>query len=110
VGQHSGTPSDRLTRSQGRVTVTSPSHRKNSSEPQPTQLDKSNMILIGPSGSGKTHLIRTLSTSLSVPFVHVDATPLTSAGYVGEDVESIMSRLLEAANWNVEEAENGQIG
>lgn len=65
------------------------------------------MILIGPSGSGKTHLIRTLSTFLSVPFVHIDATPLTSAGYVGEDVESIMSRLLEAANWNVEEAERG---
>lgn len=71
------------------------------------ELEKSNIILIGPSGSGKTHLVRTLSTSLSVPFVHIDATPLTSAGYVGEDVESIMSRLLEASQWNVEEAERG---
>lgn len=72
-------------------------------------FDKANMIMIGPSGSGKTHLIRTLATSLSVPFVHADATPLTSAGYVGEDVESIVGRLLEAANWNVEKAERGII-
>ncbi|SPO37213.1 uncharacterized protein PSFLO_02685 [Pseudozyma flocculosa] len=69
--------------------------------------DKSNILLLGPSGSGKTLLLRTLAESLSVPFIHVDATPLTMAGYVGEDVESIVSRLLVAANGDVERAQRG---
>jgi ATP-dependent Clp protease ATP-binding subunit ClpX len=98
---------DRLMQSTSKIITTQALPRKAKSIPEPPQMDKSNMILIGPSGSGKTHLVRMLSTFLSVPFVHVDATPLTSAGYVGEDVESIMSRLLEAADWDVAAAERG---
>jgi ATP-dependent Clp protease ATP-binding subunit ClpX len=100
-------PASAFTDKQAHQIQSSP--RKTTPESHMTQLDKSNMIVIGPSGSGKTHLIRTLSASLSVPFVHVDATPLTSAGYVGEDVDSIIARLLESANWNVEDAERGII-
>ncbi|CBQ70881.1 related to atp-dependent clp protease, atp-binding subunit [Sporisorium reilianum SRZ2] len=70
-------------------------------------FEKSNILLLGPSGSGKTLLLRTLAQALDVPFVHVDATPLTMAGYVGEDVESIIQRLLVAAGWDVERAQRG---
>lgn len=70
-------------------------------------FEKSNILLLGPSGSGKTLLLRTLAQALDVPFVHIDATPLTMAGYVGEDVESIIQRLLVAAGWDVERAQRG---
>ncbi|SPO25260.1 related to atp-dependent clp protease, atp-binding subunit [Ustilago trichophora] len=70
-------------------------------------FEKSNILLLGPSGSGKTLLLRTLAQALDVPFVHVDATPLTMAGYVGEDVESIIQRLLVQAGWDVNKAQRG---
>lgn len=71
------------------------------------QIEKSNVLLIGPSGSGKTHLARSLAEYLSVPFVVVDATTLSEAGYVGEDVESVLQKLLLAANWDVQAAQRG---
>lgn len=78
------------------------------SQPNPLPFfEKSNILLLGPSGSGKTLLLRTLAQALDVPFVHVDATPLTMAGYVGEDVESIIQRLLVEAGWDVGRAQRG---
>jgi ATP-dependent Clp protease ATP-binding subunit ClpX len=71
------------------------------------ELEKSNIILIGPTGTGKTLLARTLSHMLDVPFTVVDATTLTEAGYVGEDVENIILRLLQAANYDIPKAEKG---
>ena len=71
------------------------------------ELDKSNIVLVGPTGTGKTLIARTIARLLKVPFTIVDATVLTQAGYVGEDVESILSRLLQAADYNVEAAERG---
>ena len=62
------------------------------------ELDKSNIVLVGPTGTGKTLIARTIARLLKVPFTIVDATVLTQAGYVGEDVESILSRLLQAAD------------
>ncbi len=73
------------------------------------ELDKSNIILVGPTGTGKTLMARTIAKLLHVPFSIVDATALTQAGYVGEDVESILSRLLQAADYDVEAAERGII-
>ena len=73
------------------------------------ELDKSNIVLVGPTGTGKTLLARTIAKLLSVPFTIVDATALTEAGYVGEDVESILSRLLQAADYDVAAAERGII-
>ncbi|MDX1440241.1 MAG: ATP-dependent Clp protease ATP-binding subunit ClpX [Rubricoccaceae bacterium] len=73
------------------------------------ELEKSNILLIGPTGTGKTLLARTLARVLDVPFSIADATALTEAGYVGEDVESILSHLLQAADYNVERAERGII-
>ena len=73
------------------------------------QLEKSNILLIGPTGCGKTLLARTLAEYLKVPFAISDATPLTEAGYVGEDVENIILRLVAAANYNVEHAQQGII-
>ena len=70
-------------------------------------IEKSNMILVGETGTGKTLLARTIAKILNVPFCIADATVLTEAGYVGEDVESILSRLLQAAEYNVEAAERG---
>ncbi len=78
-------------------------------EYQDVELEKSNILLIGPTGTGKTLLARTLARVLDVPFSISDATALTEAGYVGEDVESILSRLLSAADFNVEEAQRGII-
>ncbi len=71
------------------------------------EIDKSNLILVGRTGTGKTLLAKTIARSLQVPFCIADATVLTEAGYVGEDVESILSRLLQAADYNVEAAEKG---
>ena len=76
---------------------------------QDIELDKSNIVLVGPTGTGKTLLARTIAKLLSVPFTIVDATALTEAGYVGEDVESILSRLLQAADYDVAAAERGII-
>lgn len=70
-------------------------------------VEKSNIILVGDTGTGKTYLARTLAKLLQVPFCIADATVLTEAGYVGEDVESILTRLLQAADYNVEAAERG---
>ncbi|NIM92479.1 MAG: ATP-dependent Clp protease ATP-binding subunit ClpX [Anaerolineales bacterium] len=71
------------------------------------ELDKSNILLIGPTGCGKTLLAQTLAKSLDVPFCIADATALTEAGYVGEDVENILLRLLQAADFNIPRAERG---
>ena len=70
-------------------------------------IEKSNIIMVGETGTGKTYLARTIAKMLQVPFAIADATVLTEAGYVGEDVESILSRLLQAADYNVELAERG---
>ncbi|WP_152285599.1 ATP-dependent Clp protease ATP-binding subunit ClpX [Flavicella marina] len=71
------------------------------------EIEKSNMILVGETGTGKTLIAKTIAKMLNVPFSIVDATVLTQAGYVGEDVESILSRLLQAADYDVEKAERG---
>ena len=73
------------------------------------ELQKSNILMIGPTGSGKTFLAQTLAKSLNVPFAIADATSLTEAGYVGEDVENILLKLLQAADYNVDRAERGII-
>ncbi len=73
------------------------------------ELTKSNILLLGPPGTGKTHLARTLARLIQVPFAVTDATPLTQAGYVGEDVESIIAKLLRAADNNVERTQSGII-
>ncbi|MCL7753762.1 ATP-dependent Clp protease ATP-binding subunit ClpX [Polaribacter sp. Z022] len=71
------------------------------------EIEKSNIVLVGETGTGKTLVARTIARMLNVPFSIVDATVLTQAGYVGEDVESILSRLLQAADYDVEKAERG---
>ena len=71
------------------------------------ELQKSNILMIGPTGSGKTHFAQTLARILQVPFAIADATTLTEAGYVGDDVENILLRLLQAADYDVELAEHG---
>ena len=73
------------------------------------ELQKSNILMIGPTGSGKTHIAQTLARILQVPFAIADATTLTEAGYVGDDVENILLRLLQAADYDVELAEHGII-
>src|SRR5574341_2366051 len=73
------------------------------------ELEKSNIMLLGPTGSGKTLLARTLAKVLDVPFTIADATALTEAGYVGEDVENILLRLIQAADFDVARAEPGII-
>src|SRR5438132_7640173 len=77
------------------------------SETSDVELQKSNILMIGPTGSGKTLLAQTLAKMLRVPFTIADATTLTEAGYVGEDVENIILRLLQAADYDVERAERG---
>ena len=71
------------------------------------ELEKSNILLVGPTGTGKTLLAKTIARLLDVPFTIVDATVLTEAGYVGEDVESLLTRLLQEANYDVQKAERG---
>ena len=73
------------------------------------EIEKSNMLMIGPTGSGKTYLVRTLARLLDVPLAIADATSLTEAGYIGDDIESVVSKLLAAAGTDVEKAERGII-
>jgi ATP-dependent Clp protease ATP-binding subunit ClpX len=80
---------------------------KDKSKKEDVELTKSNILLIGPTGSGKTLLAQTMARMLNVPFVMADATTLTEAGYVGEDVENIISKLLQTCNYDVEKAQQG---
>lgn len=78
-------------------------------EPEDVEIQKSNILLIGPTGCGKTYLAQTLAKRLNVPFAVADATALTEAGYVGEDVENILLKLIQAADYDVKRAETGII-
>jgi ATP-dependent Clp protease ATP-binding subunit ClpX len=80
---------------------------KDKAKKDEVELTKSNILLIGPTGSGKTLLAQTMARMLNVPFVMADATTLTEAGYVGEDVENIISKLLQTCNYDVERAQQG---
>ena len=73
------------------------------------EIEKSNMLMIGPTGCGKTYLVKTLARLLDVPLAIADATSLTEAGYIGDDIESVVSKLLAAADNDVEKAEHGII-
>lgn len=81
--------------------------QKNHSTREDIQIEKSNIIMIGETGTGKTYLARTLAKILQVPFCIADATVLTEAGYVGEDIENVLTRLLQASEYNVKLAERG---
>ncbi|MDO5662418.1 MAG: ATP-dependent Clp protease ATP-binding subunit ClpX [Brachybacterium sp.] len=93
-----------------RRSVRSARHQDEESEaPDPVEVAKSNVLLVGPTGCGKTYLAQTLARLLDVPFAMADATALTEAGYVGEDVENILLKLLQAADYDVKRAERGII-
>ncbi|HHC80764.1 MAG TPA: ATP-dependent Clp protease ATP-binding subunit ClpX [Flavobacteriia bacterium] len=81
--------------------------QKPSKDKEAIEIEKSNIMLVGETGTGKTLLAKTIARMLNVPFAIVDATVLTEAGYVGEDVETILTRLLQAADYNVQKAEKG---
>lgn len=81
--------------------------RTNTNSLDEIEIEKSNMLMIGPTGSGKTYLVRTLSRLLDVPLAIADATALTEAGYIGDDVESVLSKLLSAADNDVDKAQTG---
>ncbi|MBA4026238.1 MULTISPECIES: ATP-dependent Clp protease ATP-binding subunit ClpX [Mycobacteriales] len=83
--------------------------RKDSRGVEPVELAKSNILMLGPTGCGKTYLAQTLAKMLNVPFAIADATALTEAGYVGEDVENILLKLIQAADYDVKRAETGII-
>ena len=89
--------------------ILSKAEKKDEKEVDGVELQKSNVLLIGPTGVGKTYLAQTLAKTLQVPFAIADATTLTEAGYVGEDVENILLRLIQAADYDVERAEKGII-
>jgi ATP-dependent Clp protease ATP-binding subunit ClpX len=82
---------------------------RRAADDDPVELGKSNILLIGPTGCGKTYLAQTLAKMLNVPFAMADATALTEAGYVGEDVENILLKLIQAADFDVKKAETGII-
>ncbi|MBQ7353036.1 MAG: ATP-dependent protease ATP-binding subunit ClpX [Clostridia bacterium] len=84
-------------------------NEKNENSENDVEIQKSNILLLGPTGSGKTYLAQTLAHALKVPFAIADATTLTEAGYVGEDVENILLRLIQAAEFDVKKAEKGII-
>lgn len=86
-----------------------PGRRKKKSDEDEVEISKSNVLLLGPTGVGKTYLAQNLAKALDVPFAIADATTLTEAGYVGEDVENILLRLVQAADFDVERAERGII-
>jgi ATP-dependent Clp protease ATP-binding subunit ClpX len=90
-----------------RIQADAAGHRASGADP--VELAKSNILLIGPTGCGKTHLAQTLARMLNVPFAMADATALTEAGYVGEDVENILLKLIQAADYDVKRAETGII-
>ncbi|MEQ9426074.1 MAG: ATP-dependent Clp protease ATP-binding subunit ClpX [Cyclobacteriaceae bacterium] len=92
------------------ISVAVYNHYKRLSQPKDDEeviIEKSNIVMVGETGTGKTYLAKTLAKVLQVPFCIADATVLTEAGYVGEDVESILTRLLQSANYEVESAERG---
>ena len=93
----------------GIKTGTSSTNLFSSEDLDGVEIEKSNVLLIGPTGSGKTYIARTLANLLDVPFAIADATTLTEAGYVGDDVENIVLRLLQSADQNVEKAQCGII-
>ena len=84
-------------------------NKKDKEKPDEVEIQKSNVLLLGPTGVGKTYIAQTLAKSFKVPFAIADATTLTEAGYVGEDVENILLRLIQAADYDVERAEHGII-
>src|SRR5690625_3568592 len=88
---------------------TGPAAASTTGEDADVELAKSNILLIGPTGCGKTYLAQTLARMLNVPFATADATALTEAGYVGEDVENILLKLIQAADFDVKKAETGII-
>lgn len=81
--------------------------KKKDAEDDGVEVEKSNIIMVGPTGTGKTLLVRSIARLLDVPFTIVDATVLTEAGYVGEDIESLLTRLLQACDYDVKKAEKG---
>lgn len=91
------------------IAVAAYNHYKRVKVDSPINIEKANVLMVGPTGSGKTHLIKTLGKILNVPVVIADATTLTEAGYVGDDVDSIIAKLVKEADMDIEKAESGII-